>query len=117
MDISIVTQTLTVLRMTDEERKRYISHPELLALELKRSSGLSVNGHRQGRENEAPKKNGGSDKRVKRVRKPSSKTATKSNGGTFQCKHCHRGFKKAGNRDNHEAICGQDIGTYKPSAD
>ena len=41
MEIEVVTQQVTVLRMTEAEKDRYISHPELLALELARNG----NGH------------------------------------------------------------------------
>lgn len=45
------------------------------------------------------------------------KRATKSRAGGFECQHCHKPFKRAGNRDRHESKCEVEIGTYKPATD
>ena len=49
-----------------------------------------------------------------------AKKATKSRsstGGDYECRNCHRKFKREGNRDNHQAGCEVEIGTFEPSAD
>lgn len=119
MEISTVTQRLTVVSLTDDEVERYIDHPELLALELIKSGNHT--GHIGKIEVVAP-----SRKPATATRKPAKKNSVKGtvsktalprkSGGEFECKHCHRGFKRAGNRDNHESSCTSDleIGKHQP---
>lgn len=49
-----------------------------------------------------------------------AKRATKSRAAKvpgFKCVHCHKMFKRAGNRDNHESKCEVEIGTHQPATE
>jgi hypothetical protein len=110
VEISTVTQRLTVLSLTDDEVEHYIAHPNELSLDLIKS------GNRTGHIGRIPVVAPSTKTKPEKPGKKNSVKRGRKSGELFSCKHCTREFKKAGNRDNHEATCadGLEIGTHQP---
>lgn len=112
MEIKTEDQRVTTIKFLDDEVRHYINHPQELVPVLTRATGIVPSPIVL-----APRKPAAATRKPakKQSVKPVAKQARKS-GGEFECKHCHRGFKRAGNRDNHESSCTSDleIGKHQP---
>ena len=114
MEIKTEDQRVTTIKLLDDEVRHYINHPQELVPVLTRATGIvpspivldTRKPAHPSPVKRSPKKNSV---------KPVAKSDRKS-GGEFECKHCHRCFRRAGNRDNHESTCTNDleIGKHQP---
>lgn len=118
MEIKTEDQRVTTIKFLDDEVRHYINYPQELVPVLTRATGIvpSAIVLAPRKPESATRKT--AKRQAKSVKGTASKTAkavaTKS-GGKFECQHCHRGFNRAGNRDNHESTCTVlEIGYQQP---
>jgi hypothetical protein len=109
MEIKTEDQRVTTIKFFDDEVRHYINHPQELVPVLTRATGIVPSDIILTPRKPAKHK-------ADSVKPVAKSVRPRKSGGKFECKHCHRGFKRAGNRDRHEPTCTNDIeiGEHQP---